>query len=61
VTIKKIDFELAELNYLWNLNRGIITPPGLDDQWLISIQHNEKDTEYISQTFKTLAIALRSY
>lgn len=58
---KKIDFELAELNYLWNLNRGIITPPGLDDQWLISIQHNEKDTEYISQTFKTLAIALRSY
>jgi glutamate-1-semialdehyde 2,1-aminomutase len=39
---KATDFEVAELSWLWSLNRGIITPPGLDEQWLISLAHTHK-------------------
>ncbi|MFM6973670.1 MAG: aspartate aminotransferase family protein, partial [Agromyces sp.] len=33
---KHEDMLVAELSWLWALNRGIMTPPGQDDQWLIS-------------------------
>ncbi|MTH92419.1 MAG: aminotransferase class III-fold pyridoxal phosphate-dependent enzyme, partial [Actinobacteria bacterium] len=36
---KSTDFAIAELSWLFSLNRGIITPPGLDEQWLISLAH----------------------
>ena len=40
---KATDFQVAELSWLWSLNRGIITPPGLDEQWLISVVHTEEE------------------
>ena len=30
---KATDFHVAELSWLWGVNRGILTPPGLDEQW----------------------------
>ncbi|MFM8385181.1 MAG: aspartate aminotransferase family protein, partial [Actinomycetota bacterium] len=30
------DFDLAELSFFWSQNRNVMTPPGLDEQWLIS-------------------------
>ena len=37
------DFEVAELGWLWGINRGVLTPPGLDDQWLVSLAHTDAD------------------
>ena len=34
---KATDFGLAELSWLWGVNRSILTPPGLDEQWLVSL------------------------
>ena len=37
------DFHAAELGWLWGINRGILTPPGMDDQWLVSLAHTDAD------------------
>lgn len=57
---KQTDFELAELHWLWNMNRCIATPPGLDEQWLVSFAHTETDMELLVSAFEDLAKALRS-
>ena len=57
---KATNFEIAELSWLWSLNRGIITPPGLDEQWLISLAHTQTEIDLLVEDFRSLAIALRS-
>jgi len=57
---KATDFAVAELSWLWSLNRGIITPPGLDEQWLISLAHGQKEVDILVEDFESLAKALRS-
>ena len=57
---KATNFGLAELSWLWSINRGIITPPGLDEQWLISLAHTSSEIDLLVQIFKELACALRS-
>ena len=56
---KATDFELAELSWLWGLNRGIITPPGLDEQWLVSFAHTQNDMNKLVRSFKEFAKAIR--
>jgi len=56
---KAQDFDLAELTWLWFLNRKIVTPPGLDDQWLVSFAHSEEDIQMVADAFSELAQALR--
>jgi glutamate-1-semialdehyde 2,1-aminomutase len=57
---KATDFEIAELGWLWSLNRGIITPPGLDEQWLISLAHTQVEIDKLVEDFRELAVALRA-
>jgi glutamate-1-semialdehyde 2,1-aminomutase len=57
---KATDFQVAELSWLWSLNRGIITPPGLDEQWLISLAHTQAEIDILVNDFLSLAVALRS-
>ena len=57
---KATNFALAELSWLWSLNRGIITPPGLDEQWLISLAHTQEEIDILVADFRALAVALRS-
>ena len=57
---KNVDFGIAELSWLWGINRGIITPPGLDEQWLICIAHGQKEIDILVEDFRSLAVALRS-
>jgi glutamate-1-semialdehyde 2,1-aminomutase len=45
---------------LWSLNRGIITPPGLDEQWLVSLAHGQKEIDFLVEEFRSLAEAVRS-
>jgi glutamate-1-semialdehyde 2,1-aminomutase len=57
---KATDFAVAELSWLWSLNRGIITPPGLDEQWLISLAHGQREIDILVEDFRSFAAALRS-
>jgi glutamate-1-semialdehyde 2,1-aminomutase len=56
---KATDFEMAELSWLWGLNRGIITPPGLDEQWLVSFAHTQRDMNKLVRSFREFAQAIR--
>lgn len=57
---KNTDFLVAELGWLWGVNRGVITPPGLDEQWLVSLAHTSADMDKLVGEFAELARALRS-
>jgi glutamate-1-semialdehyde 2,1-aminomutase len=57
---KATDFQVAEFSWLWSLNRGIITPPGLDEQWLISLAHEQNEIDVLVENFQEMAVALRS-
>ena len=37
------DFELAFAQWIYGVNRGVLLPPGLDEQWLLSVAHTEDD------------------
>jgi len=56
---KRTDFGVAELSWLWGVNRGVLTPPGLDEQWLVSLMHTEDDMNKLVAEFTELAEALR--
>ena len=56
---KRTDFEAAELSWLWGINRNILTPPGLDEQWLVSVAHTQQDMGLLVDEFDELAQALR--
>ncbi len=57
---KRTDFATAELSWLWGVNRGILTPPGLDEQWLVSLAHTQADMQLLVDEFSELAEALRA-
>ena len=57
---KATDFGVAEAHWLFALNRGIITPPGLDEQWLISLAHSQAEIDILVDDFAEFAKALRS-
>ena len=54
------DFEAAELGWLWGINRGVLTPPGMDDQWLVSLAHTDADMAKWVDAFGELAKELRA-
>ena len=56
---KATDFGVAELSWLWGVNRGILTPPGLDEQWLVSLAHTTTDMDQLVGDVRELAKALR--
>ncbi len=57
---KRTDFGVAELSWLWGVNRGVLTPPGLDEQWLVSLAHTSADMGTLVTEFAELADALRA-
>jgi len=54
------DFDIAELSFFWSLNRNVMTPPGLDEQWLISLAHGQREIDIIVGDFLDFAQALRA-
>lgn len=57
---KATNFDLAELSFFWSLNRNVMTPPGLDEQWLISLAHGQREVDIIVGDFLEFAKALRA-
>ena len=45
------DFGLAFAQWIWGVNRGVLLPPGLDEQWLLSVAHSEADLARALQVF----------
>jgi glutamate-1-semialdehyde 2,1-aminomutase len=56
---KATDFGVAELAWLRGVNRQILTPPGLDEQWLVSLAPTDDDMARLVEDFTELTRALR--
>lgn len=48
---KATDFDLAYAQWIHGINRGVLLPPGLDEQWLISVMHDEADAMRYAEVF----------
>lgn len=47
-----IDMNLSYAYWLYLANRGILFPPGLDDQWTVSVQHTQTDIDHHMHVFQ---------
>lgn len=50
-----LDAELWAAAFFYLANRGILLPPGPDDQWTLSVQHTEDDVDRHVQVFREFA------
>ena len=48
---KATDFDLAFAQWIHGINRGVLLPPGLDEQWLISMMHTEAEVMHYAEVF----------
>lgn len=48
----EVDMRLSYAYWLFLANRGILFPPGLDDQWTISVQHTQDDIDHHTHVFQ---------
>ncbi len=48
---KGTDFDLAFAQWMHGINRGVLLPPGLDEQWLISVLHTDDDALHYANVF----------
>jgi glutamate-1-semialdehyde 2,1-aminomutase len=55
---KATDFDLAFAQWIHGINRGVLLPPGLDEQWLISVMHTDDDATYYAEVFGEFATEL---
>jgi glutamate-1-semialdehyde 2,1-aminomutase len=49
------DAELADLAWLYNLNRGIFMTPGREEEWTLSIAHTDEAADAYIAVFEELA------
>jgi glutamate-1-semialdehyde 2,1-aminomutase len=57
---KATDFDLAFAQWMHGINRGVLLPPGLDEQWLISVLHTEADAMHYAGVFEEFVAELTS-
>ena len=57
---KATDFDLAFAQWMHGINRGVLLPPGLDEQWLISVMHSESDAMHYAEVFAEFVAELVS-
>jgi glutamate-1-semialdehyde 2,1-aminomutase len=50
-----LDGELWEASFFFLANRGVLLPPGPDDQWTLSVQHAEADVDRFVAAFREFA------
>jgi glutamate-1-semialdehyde 2,1-aminomutase len=55
---KATDFDLAFAHWIWGINRGILLPPGLDEQWLVSVLHTDDDIAFAADVFRSFVAEL---
>lgn len=52
------DGELADLAWLYNMNRGVFMTPGREEEWTLSVQHTFADCDRFIAAFAELAADL---
>jgi glutamate-1-semialdehyde 2,1-aminomutase len=52
--IEHQDVELCLLAWLFNFNRGVVMAPGREEEWTLSIAHNEEDVARYVNAFEDL-------
>jgi glutamate-1-semialdehyde 2,1-aminomutase len=57
---KETAVELAFAQWIHGINRGVLLPPGYDEQWLISVMHDEADSLRYADVFAEFADELVS-
>ena len=50
-----LDSELWAASFFYLANRGILLPPGPDDQWTLSVQHSDADIDRYVEVFGEFA------
>ena len=53
-----LDSELWAASFFFLANRGILLPPGPDDQWTLSVQHTDDEIDRYVSTFRDFASEL---
>jgi glutamate-1-semialdehyde 2,1-aminomutase len=53
-----LDAELWAASFYFLANRGILLPPGPDDQWTLSVQHTDADIDRYVEVFRQFAAEL---
>lgn len=53
-----LDSELWAASFFYLANRGILLPPGPDDQWTLSVQHSDADIDRYIEVFGDFAAEL---
>jgi len=54
------DGELADLAWLYNMNRGVFMTPGREEEWTLSVRHTPEDCDVFISAFEQLAADLTS-
>jgi len=57
---KATDFDLAFAQWMHGINRGVLLPPGLDEQWLISVLHTDADAMHYAEVFAEFVAELKA-
>jgi glutamate-1-semialdehyde 2,1-aminomutase len=57
---KATDFDLAFAQWIHGINRGVLLPPGLDEQWLISVMHDDDAAMLYADVFREFVEELTS-
>jgi glutamate-1-semialdehyde 2,1-aminomutase len=52
------DVELADLSWLYNMNRGIFMTPGREEEWTLSVAHSPEDCDAFVAAFDEMAADL---
>ncbi len=51
-----LDAELWQASFFYLANRGVLLPPGPDDQWTLSVQHTHDEIDRHLAVFREWAI-----
>ena len=53
--LTKVDDELSTLAWLYHMNHGIFMTPGVEEEWTLSIAHDDEDLERYLNAFEAFA------
>jgi glutamate-1-semialdehyde 2,1-aminomutase len=54
------DKDLSELAWLYNMNRGVFMTPGREEEWTLSVTHDDTSVDAYVQVFESMADDLMS-
>jgi glutamate-1-semialdehyde 2,1-aminomutase len=53
--LTKVDDELSTLAWLYHMNRGVFMTPGVEEEWTVSIAHDEEHRQRYLDAFEDFA------